>query len=103
MEGIKRKRLGSQAWQELFERHAASGGGIGEFCRREGVSPHSYRRWKARLAGDAEAVKPAAASGVASQAFVDLGAIAGTPPAASHRLELRLDLGGGLSLHLVRG
>ena len=38
MEGIKRRRLGSQAWQELFRRHAESGEPIGTFCRREGVS-----------------------------------------------------------------
>ncbi len=41
MEGIKRRRLGSEAWQELFRRHAASGEPISTFCRREGVSTHS--------------------------------------------------------------
>jgi hypothetical protein len=48
LEGIKRRRLGSQAWQELFRRHAESGEPIGTFCRREGERA-SYRRWKARL------------------------------------------------------
>ncbi len=41
-------------------------------------------------------------SSVTAAPFVDLGAIA-TAPSAPSRLELRLDLGGGLTLHLVRG
>lgn len=107
MEGIKRRRLGSEAWQELFRRHAASGEPIGTFCRREGVSTHSYRRWKLRLGGET-ATTPGATkklqqvSSVPAAPFVDLGAIA-TAPSAAGRLELRLDLGGGLTLHLVRG
>ena len=109
MEGIKRRRLGSEAWQELFRRHAASGEPIGKFCRREGVSTHSYRRWKLRLNGQAPMQAPSQSrptpkkmNSVTAPAFVDLGAIPAAPPAAS-RLELRLDFGGGLTLHLVRG
>lgn len=106
MEGIKRRRLGSEAWQELFRRHADSGEPIGTFCRREGVSTHSYRRWKLRLGETVTAPrttkKPQQVSSVTAVPFVDLGAITSAPSAAG-RLELRLDLGGGLSLHLVRG
>lgn len=107
MEGIKRRRLGGEAWQELFRRHAASGEPIGTFCRREGVSTHSYRRWKLRLDGGT-ATTPRATknvqqvNSVTAVPFVDLGAIASAQSAAG-RIELRLDLGGGLSLHLVRG
>lgn len=109
MEGIKRRRLGSEAWQELFRRHAASGEPIGTFCQREGVSTHSYRRWKLRLGGEAPtaptkygAAKLHKLKSVTAAPFVDLGAI-GTAPSAAGRFELRLDLGGGLTLHLVRG
>jgi putative transposase len=110
MEGIKRRHLSSQAWQQLFERHAASGEPIGTFCRREGVSTHSYRRWKLRLGETvapalskaAAAVKPAKLKPEQTAAFVDLGPLGATPQAAG-RIELRLDLGGGLMLHVVRG
>lgn len=110
MEGIKRRRLGSQAWQELFRRHEESGEPVGAFCRREGVSTHSYRRWKLRLGvqgsvattNPATTSKPTRVRPVAAAPFVDLGAL-GTAPSAVGRLELRLDLGGGVTLHLVRG
>jgi putative transposase len=110
MEGIKRRHLSSQAWQELFRRHADSGEPIGTFCRREGVSTHSYRRWKLRLGEQSStaattpvsAVKPTKVKPVAAAPFVDLGALS-TAPSAAGRLELRLDLGGGVTLHVVRG
>lgn len=111
MEGIKRRRLGSEAWQELFRRHADSGEPIGTFCRREGVSPHSYRRWKQRLGGQASMARPIKqgatlklerSNAMTAAPFVDLGAI-GAPAPAGGRLEVRLDLGDGLTLHLVRG
>lgn len=110
MEGIKRRRLSSQAWQELFQRHADSGEPIGTFCRREGVSTHSYRRWKLRLSETRSvatrkpmlAAKPAKVRPEPTRPFVDLGALGAAPPAAA-RLELRLDLGGGVTLHVVRG
>lgn len=109
MEGIKRRRLGSEAWQELFRRHAASGEAIGTFCQREGVSTHSYRRGKLRLGGQAPTPTPTPSrstptkvSAVSASSFVDLGSLGTAPPAAG-RLEVRLDLGGGLTLHLVRG
>jgi len=110
MEGIKRRRLGSDAWQALFRRHEDSGEAIGTFCRREGVSTHSDRRWKLRLGEQTSAttsqpasmVKPTKLRPVSAAPFVDLGAL-GTAPAAAGRLQLRLDLGGGVTLHLVRG
>jgi putative transposase len=110
MEGIKRRRLGSQAWQELFQRHADSGEPIGTFCRREGVSTHSYRRWKLRLgepismatSKPVPAAKPTKVRAEAMAPCVDLGALGTAPPAAG-RIELRLDLGGGVTLHVVRG
>lgn len=110
MEGIKRRHLSGEAWQELFQRHADSGEPIGTFCRREGVSTHSYRRWKIRLGGQSataaseagSTARPAKVRPVPAAPFVDLGAL-GTAPSAAGRLELRLDLGGGVMLHVVRG
>lgn len=110
MEGIKRRRLSSQAWQRLIERHAASGEPLGTFCRREGVSTHSYRRWKLRLgeptaltSGKAAPAAKLAKRNLQTSPFVDLGALVGATPQSGGRIELRLDLGGGVLLHLVRG
>ena len=44
MEGIKRRRLGSEAWQELLRRHASSGEPVSTFCQREGVTTHSQKK-----------------------------------------------------------
>lgn len=116
MEGIKRRRLGAQAWQELFRRHADSGEPISVFCQREGVSTHSFRRWKLRLGERASSATPSERAALPSvqrvisensMPFVDLGAIrtasASAAAPAAGRIELRLDLGDGLTLHLVRG
>ncbi|HEV8695830.1 MAG TPA: transposase [Lysobacter sp.] len=110
MEGIKRRRLSAEAWQELFRRHADGGEPIGTFCQREGVSTHSYRRWKLRLGEQTSAAactpvpagKSTQVGPMAAAPFVDLGALSTASPAEG-RLELRLDLGGGMILHLVRG
>ena len=45
MEGIKRRRLGERAWREVLARHAGGGESVSAFCRREGLSPNSFRRW----------------------------------------------------------
>jgi len=107
MEGIKRRRLGERAWRELLARHAAGGESVSEFCRREGLSPNSFRRWRARLAPSAlgaaarEAVPVSNAP--AARGFVDLGVLGGATALAAGRLELHLDLGGGITLQVVRG
>ena len=108
MEEGKRRRLGEQGWREVLRRFDAEGSTVGEFCRREGVSQSSLQRWRARLAsapnGDEAGERkkshepPPAAGG-----FVDLGALAAADVSVGARLELKLDLGGGLTLHLVRG
>lgn len=107
MEGIKRRHLDGDAWRELLQRFAAGGESISAFCRRESLSTNSFRRWRARLQGTATratAARPLTRSDDAAQAaqFVDLGSLGAKHAVESGRLELKLDLGGGLSLHLVR-
>ena len=84
-----------EAMLALFE---GSGLSVTQFCRREGLSASSFHRWRSQRTASALAalspVVPAAAS-----SFVDLGALG----ASRERVELRLDLGGGLVLHLARG
>ena len=60
------------------------------------MSLSSFRRWRRRLQGAGNRGRAAAAG------FVDIGTVEGTAP-ASGRLELTLDLGGGVVLRLVRG
>ena len=71
------------------------------FCRRNGVDCAGFYRWRALLS----AAKPAPAALAAtplSADFLDLGMLVQVAAPGS-RLQLRLDLGAGLVLTLVRG
>lgn len=108
MEAGKRRRLGEQGWREVLRRFDAEGTTVGEFCRREGVSQSSLHRWRARLASApnggvaAEREEWCQPQKAAASGFVDLGALAASDVSMGPRLDLKLDLGGGLTLHLVR-
>lgn len=106
MEGIKRRHLGENAWRELLSRFAQGHESVSVFCRREGLSTNTFHRWRARLAVASEAPRvgalPTKAGDASRPRFVELGALC-APPAGADRLELKLDLGGGVVLHVVRG
>ncbi len=98
----KRIRRNEVQWRALLSRFSASGLSVAAFCDREGVSTASFYRWRGLIeqldGGNVVATPP-------PSAFVDLGPL-DTPPSApipfAAPLDLHLDLGGGLSLHLVR-
>jgi hypothetical protein len=113
-------RRSAQAWQALLDEQAESGVTVTAFCHKACISPASFYRWQGRLrkglpdtgGNSAGTLSPAIPAVTAPQPipdFVDLGALEDVPSparreaAAAHRLELRLDLGEGLVLHLVRG
>ena len=99
----RRRRLNVQAWREVLRRFDAAGVTVGEFCKREGVGQSSFHRWRSRLVSppsNGSSVHRKESSGKTPATFVELGALGAT--AMTARLDLRLDLGGGLSLHLVR-
>lgn len=107
MKAVERQRLGADAWRGLVSRFADSGVSVRVFCAREGISDSSFNRWRKRLNDGASrppavrkrAIVPSSVSG-----FVDLGALSSAAGARQpERIELRLDLGGGMMLHLVRG
>ena len=112
MRGISVKRrphLGEKRWREVLGRFDGSGMSIHAFCEREGVSASSFHRWRLRLAttpalpaGPEDETAPAPAPTPSTMGFIDLGSLAGEG-APTGRLDLKLDLGGGLTLHLVRG
>jgi putative transposase len=94
---VRRSVSGQRA---VLSRFAASGMGVAAFCRGEGISAASLRRWRSQ---QGKAVQ----SGVHAQPeraprFVDLGAFR-TVSVTGRRLEVKLDLGDGLLVHLVRG
>ena len=99
--GSVRQHRGADERRRLVEEFLSSGCGPGEFCQSRGLSKESLNRWR-RECVTAEEV-PATAAPVRSASFVELGSIAHTSGRASGRLDLRLDLGGGVVLHLVRG
>jgi hypothetical protein len=117
-----RKRLDESSWRAVFERFEGAAMTVQEFCVREGLTRSVFMRWRARLRGSSmpPASAPAGAKTVRAApmpSFVDLGVLSGATtttgasaaaaaaasPAAQHTaLDLRIELGAGISLHLVR-
>ena len=95
---IKGSRRSPSQWRSLLAEFDGCGLSGEAFCHRQGISPSSFYRWQNRLTcGDADGAigKPAA------PAFLDLGPL--TPPTKNKAsLDLTLDLGEGLVLHLIR-
>jgi putative transposase len=110
MGGQRRRRLGTRSWREVMLRFGEAGATVSEFCAREGLSTSSFYRWRERLGsgGDAGVAAPsrsrASAPSVQPSAagFIDLGHLGGPPRESCAALELRLDLGGGVVLQIVR-
>lgn len=101
------QRRSEQAWRELVTRQVQSGLTVQGFCEREGINAYSLYGWRSRLRARGASEEPAVSrpargllpSGAEPTAqFIDLGALG---PSRS-RCEVRLDLGGGVMLHLVR-
>ena len=91
-------RRNEAQWRSLLTRFSDSGLSVSVFCRREAVSTASFYRWRARLdradGGEGLVVR-------SEPGFVDLGTLR-EQSGRGAAVELKLDLGGGLSLHLVR-
>jgi transposase-like protein len=101
MERTTRRRVDADGWREILARQEQSGLSARAFCEREGINAGSLYRWRSRL-GQTSAPEQKVQSGPvrtsASRGFIELGALG----SSGSRFEVRLDLGGGLSLHLVR-
>ena len=97
----KRRRLGGQEMRALLARCAPSGLSVEAFCRQEGISPSSFYRWRSIFSSPSREEVTSGSLSVADGAtdFVEVG----TLRQAHERLEVRLDLGGGVFLHVVRG
>ncbi len=102
MRRMKRVRRGVAGWRELIARQAASGVTVAEFCRSQGIHAGLFGRWRSTL--DQPGANIVAAPDVAIRAksmepFIDLGTLG----SRAARFDVRLELGEGVVLHLVRG
>ncbi len=96
------KRRSAQTWRAMVARFTQSGLTEEAFCEGEGVSAKLFHRWRMKggkamsraVVDKATRVAPSPNAG-----FVDLGTLKG----GGSKLEMRLDLGGGMLLHVVRG
>ena len=95
----KRVRRSVATWRGLFSRQTASGLTVAEFCRDERINANVFRRWRSQLNAANQRARPREAVSVAEAApFIEIGALGST----GSRFEVRLDLGGGMVLSLVR-
>ena len=96
----KMSRRSEQAWRELVERQGCSGLSVQAFCRREGISPWGLYGWRSRVRGETKRTMPVSRSPSPepTAGFIDVGAMEPSGP----RCEIRLDLGGGVVLQVVR-
>jgi hypothetical protein len=95
----KGSRRSQQDWRSLLAKFGGSGLGVEAFCRREAISAASFYRWRSLLGEGGDGC--GGEHRETAPAFLDLGPLTSavsSPP----RLDLKLDLGDGLVLHLVR-
>ena len=100
-EGLGAKARKYAQWQQRLARFDGGDMPVKEFCQAEAVSQASFHRWRKQLR-DAGAVSPQAAR------FIDVGVLPSPASAAAatqdaeSQFEVRLELGPGLVLHIVR-
>ena len=98
------KRRSASAWREVVARFGQSGLTEEAFCEREGLGAKLFHRWRTKRSSATRrppadtSVRVASSPGPAA-GFVDLGSLKD----GGSKLEMRLDLGGGVLLHVVRG
>jgi len=99
----KGKERGRQEGSGLPAKFGGSGLCVEGFCRRQGISSASFYRWRVLLR-NLPGVPPETRADDPRVTFLDLGTFnpESTTPSAKPRLDLRLELGDGLFLHLVR-
>lgn len=97
------RRRGAESWRELVARQVRSGLSAQEFCRREGLNTWTFYGWRSRLRARTTVVEEPSTRSVAieepGKGFIDLGALGG---GGVSRCEIRLELGGGVVLQVVR-
>ena len=98
-------------WRDHLARHATSGKSIAAFCRTEPISQGNFYAWRTKLGVGAAGLPDPAVP----PTFIDLGAVTNTVAATAERspaptpsrsptpsIDLRIDLGGGIVLTIIR-
>jgi len=85
------------AWRQRLKRYEGCGLTVEAFCRREGVSPSSFYRWKRRLGNSGTSFAAEDNSRDEAPLFVPVEI---PPPAAA---EVRIVLPGGAVVHVPEG
>ena len=91
-------------WRERIARQRTSGKTIAVFCQEEDLGKSTFSNWRRRLL----AIEAGQKSGAAGAPFLDLGALktmrpgGGVPHEPAGRVEVHLELGGGVVLHIAR-
>ena len=91
-----------ETWRELVARQNRSGLSVQAFCRQERLNAWTFYGWRSRLRKSAAVPEDRVVAREQNRepaGFIDLGALSGV----SSRCEIRLDLGGGVVLQVVRG
>jgi hypothetical protein len=96
----KRGRRSREQWRSLLGRFAGSGLSVEAFCQREAVNVASFYRWRRLLEG-AGTDRHDGLGGPPTD-FVDLGQVDLGSPTPRGAIEIRLDLGEGLTVHIMR-
>lgn len=87
-------------WRDCIARQKASGQTVAVFCREESISQATFYLWRKRLGVQSKPPKHHACPTVAKP-FIDLGEMVHDKPTSSG-WDIRLDLGGGLTLSIAR-
>src|SRR6266481_3105232 len=87
-------------WRERIARQKASGNTIAAFCEQENLGKSTFSYWCRRL-GVAGAT-PARKCRTVGAAFVDAGPIKAVRLPEIAGVEVHLELGGGVVLHIAR-
>ena len=95
----KGRRRSRREWRSLLAKFGGGGLSVEVFCRREAISAASFYRWRSVLSGAVDRGEVVVRD--RAPAFVDLGAL-DSASSPGRRLDLKLDLGDGLLVHLVR-
>src|SRR4051794_12823549 len=98
-DGTKRVYRNAEQWKELAAKQAGSGLSVEQFCEAEGINPGVFYTWRRRLEGPGRVTRKKPSQ--MAEPFIDLGAVQGA--SAEGRCEVRVQLGGGMVVSVVRG
>jgi hypothetical protein len=87
-------------WRERIARQAASGKSVAAFCRDEAIATQTFYWWRARLGKRDAHTAPRAKAKAAP--FIDLGTMGEADVDAMPGIDIRLDLGHGITLTIAR-